>query len=113
MAMIKREDGIVTVFDIKGEFVSTAIEETRLYRSVKELLAAGKRQFLVNLEGVSFMDSTGFGELFRSTLSIRNEGGEIKLLRVRPKIRLIFKITGVERIYDFFEEEKEAIASFG
>ncbi len=113
MALTKREVGDVTIFDIKGDFVLTRIEEIGLYRSVKDSLAAGKRRFLVNLEAVSFMDSTGFGELFRSTLSARNEGGDIKLLKVPPKIRIIFKITGVERIYEFFEDEKEAIASFG
>ena len=113
MPMTKREVGSVTIFDIKGDFVLTTVEGIGLYRSVKEALGAGKKHFLANLEGVSFMDSTGFGELFRSTLSIRNEGGEIKILKVPPKIRLIFKITGVERIYEFFEDEEEAIASFG
>lgn len=113
MAQTKREIGNITIFDIKGDFILTTIEDIWLYRSIKEALGAGKKHFLVNLEAVSFMDSTGFGELFRSTLAIRNEGGEIKLLKVPTKTRPIFKISGVERIYEFFEDEEEAIASFG
>jgi len=112
MALTTREVGKVIIFDIEGDLALPFIEEIGLHRRVKDMLGAGKRYFLVNFAGVSFMDSTRFGELFAGYLSVQNAGGKITLLMVPPKIRLVFNITGAANLFEFFEDEEPAIKSF-
>ena len=112
MALTIREVGDVIIFDIDGDLTLTTIEEIGLHRSVKEMLGKGKANFLVNFFGVPFMDSTGVGELLASFVSVQNAGGRLKLEKINPKILLVFKITGIIRLFEIFEDEETAIKSF-
>jgi anti-sigma B factor antagonist len=112
MALTTREVGDVIIFDIEGDLTLVTIEEISLHRSVKEMLGKGKRQFLLNFDGVPFMDSTGVGELLASYVSIQNAEGTLKLEKIYQKIRLILDITGISRLFEIFEDEEAAVKSF-
>jgi anti-sigma B factor antagonist len=114
MPLAMREGGDVVIFDIDGDLILVTIEKTSLHRSVKEMLGKGKRHFLLNCADVPFMDSTGVGELLASYVSIQNAGGRLKLEKVNAKILLIFKITGIIRLFEgaIFDDEEAAIKSF-
>jgi anti-anti-sigma factor len=79
---------------------------------VKAALEAGDRRLLVNFDEVSFMDSAGFGELLASFISTRKSGGQIKVEKMAAKIRLLFNITGLERVFEIFDDEEVAVKSF-
>lgn len=112
MAIKTREAGDVVIFDLEGEMILPRVEKLGLHGRVKELLRDGNRHFLVNFSKVPFMDSSGFGEFFASFLSVQNAGGKIKLESVPPRIRLVFDITAVSRLFEFFEDEETALKSF-
>lgn len=114
MALTTRKVGKVTVSDIGGELTLVTIDKIGLHRSVKEMLGKGERNFLFNYAEVPFMDSTGVGELLASFVSIQNAGGRLCLEKVNEKILLIFKITGIIRLFEgaIFEDEETAVKSF-
>jgi anti-sigma B factor antagonist len=114
MALTIRESGKVVILDIEGDMILPRIEKISLHRSVKEMLGKGKKDFLLNYAEVPFMDSTGVGELLASFVSVQNAGGRLKLEKVNAKILLIFKITGIIRLFEgaIFDDEEAAIKSF-
>ncbi len=114
MALTMRENGKIVILDIEGDMILPRIETINLHRSVKEMLGKGKRDFLLNCSEVPFMDSTGVGELLASFVSVQNAGARLKLEKVNAKILLIFKITGIIRLFEgaIFEDEEAAVKSF-
>jgi anti-sigma B factor antagonist len=111
MALTIRKVGDIVIFDIGGDLTLVTIDKIGLHRSVKEMLGKGERKFLFNTAGVPFMDSTGVGELLASFVSIQNAGGRLCLEKVNEKILLIFKITGIIRLFEgaIFEDEDTAV----
>jgi anti-sigma B factor antagonist len=72
----------------------------------------GLRKVVLNLAGVSYIDSSGLGELVCSYRELRENGGDVKLVRPTPKTRELLQITKLITIFDTFEEESIAVASF-
>jgi anti-anti-sigma factor len=79
---------------------------------VKNHIKEGQRNFLLNFGKIEFMDSMGVGELLASYKSIHDLGGKLKLLKLPPRIQLVFDITGITRLFELFDDEEEAIRSF-
>jgi len=71
-----------------------------------------ERKFLVNLGEVSYIDSSGLGELITSHTSLRNRGGSVKLLNPNKRIRDLLKMTKLLNIFEIFEDETTAVRSF-
>ena len=107
-----REINNIIILDIEGEIRRSWEETTTLHQHVKNYLKEGKRNFILNLNKVEFMDSYGVGELLACLKSIHDLGGRLKLLKLPPRIMLLFKITGLVRIFEIFDDEEEAIKSF-
>jgi len=108
---IRDIDNIV-VLDIKGEIRRSDVMETTLHQVVKCQLERGRRNFLLNFENVEFIDSFGVGEILASYTSVQNLGGKIKLARISKKLSLVFKITWLDRIFESFDSEADALQSF-
>ena len=105
----RASDG-VTVLDIHGKIT---IEVTaQLRKELADLLEAGRNKILLNLGDVSFMDSSGIGELVRSYHSVMRAEGEVKLLNLTKKIKALLAITKLLTIFECYDDESEAIASF-
>lgn len=107
-----RERDNVIIFDIDGEIRRTAENVVSLHQIVKDQLAKNKRNFLINFEKVKFIDSMGVGELIASFKSVHDAGGKLKLMKLPPKIKLLFEITMLIKVFEIFDDEDEAIASF-
>jgi len=75
----------------------------------KRLTAGGSRFFLLDLSGVDYMDSAGLGLLLSIYATIRNQGGELKLLNVAPRVRELLKITALLNVFQIFDDEVSAI----
>jgi anti-anti-sigma factor len=107
-----RELDDVVIIDIGGDIRQYEVKGSSLYQHVKDQLQAGKLNILINFANVDYIDSLGVGDLLSSYVSTKNLGGKIKLLKVSPKIQLIFQVTLMDRLFEFFEDEEAAIQSF-
>ena len=107
-----REVGNVVVLDLSGRI--TLGEGSGTVRStIKDLSEKGKRNILVNLGDVSYIDSAGLGELIGGYASVTNQGGSIKLLYLQKKVRDLLQVTKLYSIFEAFDDEAAAVASFG
>jgi anti-sigma B factor antagonist len=112
MGIVARKRGDVLILDLRGDVSVSTIEKIALHQKVKAALEGGERRLLVNFDEVGFMDSAGFGELLASFISTRKSGGRIKLERMAARIRNLFNITGLERVFEIFDDEEAAVRSF-
>ncbi len=101
----------VTILEPKGK-ISIGVGDVALREAVQEALRAGSKKLVVDLGGVTTMDSSGLGELVSSYTSVTNRGGKLKLLRLPPKVLDILQMTQLITVFDAYEDEDEAIASF-
>jgi anti-sigma B factor antagonist len=83
-----------------------------LHRSIRSLVLEKKTQIILNLAGVTFIDSCGLGELVASQVSVENKGGEIKLIGLTDQLRELFRATRLLAVFDIYANEVEAIESF-
>jgi anti-sigma B factor antagonist len=84
----------------------------QLRDAVRELLAKGQKHILLNLAEVNYIDSSGIGELVSAFTTVRNQGGELKLLKLTKKVHDLLQITKLYTVFDIKDDEAEAIASF-
>jgi anti-sigma B factor antagonist len=102
-------DGVV-VLDLSGKL--TIGEPVLLLReTLRTHSAEGERKFILNLGDVSYIDSSGLGELVSSYTTIRNKGGDVKLLKLTTKTRDLLQMTKLLTVFDVYDEEASAIAT--
>lgn len=106
-----RDVGDVRILDLAGK-ITIGAGDVELRRLVEEALAAGKTRILVNLKDVTHIDSSGIGELVACYTSVKRRGGSMKLENLPPKINDILQVTQLITVFDVFDNEAEAIASF-
>lgn len=111
MKITTREFDQVVILDITGRIVLGDELET-LRGGVQTLLAQGKKKIILNLAEVNYIDSSGVGELVRSFTSVRNQGGELKLLNLTQKVHDILHVTKLYTVFDIRDDEFKAVKSF-
>lgn len=107
-----REINDVLIYDLKWEFELVDEMPVALHKNVKSQLESGKRNFLFNLKAVSYLESLGLGEIVGCLISISKLGGKLKLTNLISRIRLMFEVTGLDRVFEIVDDEEAAIASF-
>ncbi len=107
----ERRVGKVTVLDLKGR-VRVGGGTVALHRSIRTLVEEGKTQILLNLSGVTHIDSSGLGELISSHITVQNKGGEIKLAHLTERLRDLMTITKLLTVFDVYDDEPQALATF-
>ncbi|HMF77988.1 MAG TPA: STAS domain-containing protein [Bryobacteraceae bacterium] len=106
-----RQVGNVAILDLTGKI--TMGENTGILRDeFKVLLAEGNKNILLNMAGVTYVDSAGLGELVGVYTTATNSGGAVKLLNLQGKMKDLMQITKLHTIFATFEDEKAAVASF-
>lgn len=106
-----RHSGNVAIVDISGRI--TLGESTGLVRgTIKDLVASGHKDILVNLQDVGYIDSAGLGELVGAYATVSNLGGQIKLLGVEGKVKDLLQVTKLYTVFITFSDEAEAVGSF-
>ncbi len=83
-----------------------------LRNTIRRLLGEGKKNILMNLGTVGYIDSSGIGELVSSFTAVNKEGGSLKLLNLTQKIQDLLAITKLLTVFDTFDDEGEALASY-
>lgn len=108
---VVRNAGDVAIVDLAGRL--TLGEGSGLVRStIKELVSSNRKNILVNLKDVTYIDSAGLGELVGSYASVTNTGGSIKLLHPQAKVHDLLQVTKLYTVFIAFDDEPEAIRSF-
>jgi anti-anti-sigma factor len=112
MEITLRENNNVTIIDITGEIRRSDVMDVTLHQSVKDQLDDGKRNILLNLSNVEFIDSFGVGEILASYISTQNLGGKLKLSNISKKLYVVFQITMLTKVLEIFDSESSALDSF-
>jgi anti-sigma B factor antagonist len=100
----------VVVLDLSGKL--TIGEPVLLLReTLRTFTAGGDRKFILNLGDVSYIDSSGLGELVSSYTTVRNKGGDVKLLKLTSKTKDLLQMTKLLTVFDVYDDEGKAIAS--
>ena len=86
---------------------SAAIREV-----VRDLLARGRKKIVLDLADVDYIDSAGLGALVSAFTSVRNEGGDLKLVYLRKKVQDLLQMTKLYTVFEIFDDETAAIKSF-
>ena len=106
-----RQVGDVTVMDASGRI--TLGEGASTFRdTVRDLAAAGHKKMLLNLNEVTYIDSSGIGELVSGFTTVTNHGGPLKLLGLNKRVRDLLQITKLYTVFEVFDDEAAAIRSF-
>jgi anti-sigma B factor antagonist len=106
----RQVDG-VTVVDLSGR-ITLGEGSVILRDQVRDLLAKGQKKILLNMAEVTYIDSSGIGELVSAFTTVRNQGGELKLLNLTKKVHDLLQITKLYTVFDVKDDEAAAIASF-
>ena len=111
MKIETRTVGDVRILDCSGKI--TLGEGTMAVRNtVRDILKNDGKKIILNLAEVNYIDSSGIGELVSSYTTVANNGGQLKLLNLTKKIQELLAITKLLTVFQVFEDEQAALASF-
>ena len=106
----RQVDGI-TIVDCSGR-ITLGEGSVVLRDAVKDLLSKGQKRILLNLGDVNYIDSSGIGELVSAYTTVKNQGGELKLLNLTKKVHDLLQITKLYTVFDVRDDETSAVKSF-
>ena len=106
----RQVDG-VNIVDLNGR-ITLGEGSVILRDTVRDLLSKGRKCILLNLGDVTYIDSSGIGELVSAFTSVRNQGGELKLLNLTKKVHDLLQITKLYTVFDVKDDEAQAVQSF-
>jgi len=111
MKASNRQVDAVTIVDLSGR-ITLGEGSVVLRDTVRDLASKGHKQILLNLGDVTYIDSSGIGELVSAFTTIRNQGGDLKLLNLTKKVHDLLQITKLYTVFDVKDDEAAAIQSF-
>jgi anti-sigma B factor antagonist len=106
-----RRSGDVTIIDLSGRIV-LGESASQIHDLIQQALEAGNRKVLLNMADVSYLDSSGIGELVRSCVRVTSAGGKLKLLHLQSKIANLLHITKLRNVFEVFADEALALNTF-
>jgi anti-sigma B factor antagonist len=111
LSIQERQAGDITVLDMSGR-ITIGEGSVALRSAIRRLLEEGKKNILLNLAGVGYIDSSGIGELVSSYTAINKEGGQLKLLSLTQKLQDLLTITKLLTVFDAYDTEVDALSNF-
>jgi anti-sigma B factor antagonist len=106
-----RQVGDVTVIDAAGRI--TLGEGASAFRDlIRDLAAKGEKKIILNLSEVSYIDSSGIGELVSGFTTVTNHGGQLKLVGLSKRVKDLLQVTKLYTVFEAFEEEADAVRTF-
>jgi anti-sigma B factor antagonist len=111
MKLSTRKIGEVNIIDVDGKIL-LGEGDTEIKQAVDNLLKHGNKKVILNLAKVPYLDSAGLGEIIRCFTALRKSGGYFKLLSPNKRIIDLLSITKLLNVFDCFESESSAVASF-
>ncbi len=111
MRLRTREIGDVVVLDLDGK-ISGGADYDVFVPALRALVQNGHRKVVINLEGVSWINSTGLGILIAGFAEMQRSGGVLKLVKVSPRVESLLSVTKLANVFESYGEEEEAVRSF-
>jgi anti-anti-sigma factor len=105
----ERRSGDVVIFDLHGQMTLSDEESPRVLVEVRRVVREGCRKVLLNLTHVSYVDSTGIGEIAGAYTRVVREGGNLKLAGVSPRIQELLETTNLATIIGSYPDEMAAL----
>lgn len=113
MQLEQRIVGNVALVKVAGDITLNKGGDILLKDKVHSLIQQGHKDIVIDLSGVSYIDSAGLGELVQAYATTRNRGGALRLLNLTKRVRDLLVVTKLLTVFDTFENEADALASFG
>lgn len=112
MACAVRRQGEIALLDLDGRLMAgESLDQLRA--AISRELTNGAREFILNLAKVTMVDSSGIGGLIRNQSAVKAAGGRMKLVGTRENVRHSLKVTRLDRLFEFFDDEAAALAAIG
>jgi anti-sigma B factor antagonist len=111
MEMKERDSGGVTILDLSGRIIQGG-GDLILKDKLQSLVQQGKKNILLNLAEVGYIDSAGLGGLVSAHITLSREGGRVKLVNVTKKLHDLLSITKLHLVFETFDSEAAAIDSY-
>ena len=109
--LTSRQVGDVTVVDAAGR-ITLGEGSSALRDMLRDMVAKGQKKILLNLGEVSYIDSSGIGELVSGFTTVTNQGGSLKLLGLTKRVKDLLQITKLYTVFDVHDDEASAVRSF-
>ena len=106
-----RQVGDVTVIDVSGR-ITLGEGSSALRDMLRDMVAKGHKKILLNLSEVSYIDSSGIGELVSGFTTVTNQGGSLKLLGLTKRVKDLLQITKLYTVFDVHDDEASAVRSY-
>ena len=108
-----RESGDITILDLQGRATISDGESDLLRTKLEQLIADGARNVLLNLADLSHVDSSGFSVIVKVCVSLRGQGGDLRFIRPTGRALMAFNVLRLLDLIPTFDNESDALASFG
>ena len=105
-----RHTGAVSLVDLSGRL--TSFEAGALREAITRLLKEGRKNIVLNLSALQYLDSSGIGELARAYVAVVKQGGEMKAIGLSSRVEEILKVTKLYQVFPEFPNEEAALESF-
>jgi anti-sigma B factor antagonist len=112
MQIDQKMTGDVTVVRVTGDITLNQGGDVLLKDKIQSLLQQGQKKLLLDLGGVSYVDSAGLGQLVQIHATTKGQGGALRLINVTKKLKDLLVVTKLVTVFDSYESEAEALASF-
>jgi len=111
LTIASREVDGVVVLDLSGR-ITLGEGSVQLREAVRGLIGKGKKKILLNMGDVNYIDSSGLGELVSAYTTAKNQQADVKLLKLTRKVHDLLQLTKLYTVFDIYDDEAAAIASF-
>jgi anti-sigma B factor antagonist len=101
----------VTILDLSGK-ITLGEGSVQLRDAIRDLIGKGVKSILLSLGNVSYIDSSGLGELVSAFTTAKNQNADVKLLNLTKKVKDVLQVTKLYTVFDIYDDEASAIASF-
>ena len=101
----------VTILDLSGR-ITLGEGSVQLRDAIRDLIGKGEKSILLSLGDVSYIDSSGLGELVSAFTTAKNQNADVKLLNLTKKVKDVLQVTKLYTVFDIYDDEASAIASF-
>jgi len=106
-----RDVGDIRVIELSGK-ITIGAGDVKIRELIDEAIEDGKHDVILDLGGVTAIDSSGIGEMVSCYTTVTKRGGKLKLMHLSPKITDILQVTQLITVFDVFDDEREALGSF-
>jgi len=112
MEIQERVEGTATVVSVKGEITLNKGADVQLKDKIQSLLQQGRVRLVLDLGGVSYVDSAGLGQLVQLHATSVSHGGKLKLVHLTKRLNDLLVVTRLSTVFDCYDTEAEALSSF-